>query len=604
MAKVLIVAVALVCMVGCNITSVSPTIDPARRMTAPVQALYAEATAAFQTGDFEKAGVKYQLALERARILKDEAGVGSSLAMLGSVHHALKQYSKALEFYSAALPHFAAANNRSPEAFTLRQIGDVHRQMGNYNMALQAFDRSLTIWDDLFAKGNTEEKLDITRERAPILFFKAGAHENLGQLAEAVKTYSDAAADFQTTGELKTAGSALWGAAEASMKMSEWQNATNFYADAFSLFQKVGDLPDATWTKWGLGLALLRGGDFEEAAAAFTKVIEIAEREKLSDLLAEGYFGLGEALERSSDFEKALASYRSALRHVRAGNWENKAKLEAGTLLHMGGLHRWLSQYEEAIEHLRAAALKYRDLGNAAAQADSLAQLAEIFFWVAEPNIAVGHYRQALEIYRTIGNQPKQIEILAALGEAGYLTDALSTEDGEKYFDDGQQLVASLTGFDPIVRVRAAEGKTFTQEELNQIFQEWRQKLPTLKTEYRMAVGTFYQKWGRSLLEGHEPQSAQAMLFAAFEYHSVLPPLRAPLINREIAIELAKDAYFLGEGFRQTKNYEMAINAFQLVEQMASLLRTPEIHFAYSGLARTYADLGDVENGHRDGEGN
>ncbi|TMB61015.1 MAG: tetratricopeptide repeat protein, partial [Deltaproteobacteria bacterium] len=183
-------------------------------------ALYAEATAAFQTGDFEKAGVKYQLALERARILKDEAGVGSSLAMLGSVHHALKQYSKALEFYSAALPHFAAANNRSPEAFTLRQIGDVHRQMGNYNMALQAFDRSLTIWDDLFAKGNTEEKLDITRERAPILFFKAGAHENLGQLAEAVKTYSDAAADFQTTGELKTAGSALWGAAETSMKMS------------------------------------------------------------------------------------------------------------------------------------------------------------------------------------------------------------------------------------------------------------------------------------------------------------------------------------------------------------------------------------------------
>src|SRR5207245_2258331 len=46
---------------------------------------------------------------------------------------------------------------------------------------------------------------------------------------------------------------------------------------------------------------------------------------------------------------------------------------------------------------------------------------------------------------------------------------------------------------------------------------------------------------------------------------------------------------------RQTKNYEMAINAFQLVEQMASRLRTPEIHFAYSGLARTYADLGDVE---------
>ena len=43
----------------------------------------------------------------------------------------------------------------------------------------------------------------------------------------------------------------------------------------------------------------------------------------------------------------------------------------------------------------------------------------------------------------------------------------------------------------------------------------------------------------------------------------------------------------------------MALNYFQIVEQIASSLRTPEIHFAYSGLARTYADLGDVEQGHR-----
>ena len=64
-------------------------------------------------------------------------------------------------------------------------------------------------------------------------------------------------------------------------------------------------------------------------------------------------FRLGEAFERLSEFENALANYRSALRHIRAGNWENKTKLEAGTLLHMGKIHRWLSQYEEAIELLQ-----------------------------------------------------------------------------------------------------------------------------------------------------------------------------------------------------------------------------------------------------------
>ena len=53
------------------------------------------------------------------------------------------------------------------------------------------------------------------------------------------------------------------------------------------------------------------------------------------------------------------------------------------------------------------------------------------------------YYKKALEIYRRIGDLPRQIEVLAALGEAGYLTDEVSFEDGEKYFKEGQQLVDS-----------------------------------------------------------------------------------------------------------------------------------------------------------------
>src|SRR5439155_8784436 len=112
-------------------------------------------------------------------------------------------------------------------------------------------------------------------------------------------------------------------------------------------------------------------------------------------------------------------------------------------------------------------------------------------------------------------------------------------EDGENYFKDGQQLVASLTGFDPYVRLKSAQGKKLTDEELIKVIREWREEVPTLKREYRMAAGILYQKWGRSLLEGNNPQDAQGMLFLAFEYHSILPPLRAVLVNREIAIELA-----------------------------------------------------------------
>ena len=208
----------------------------------------------------------------------------------------------------------------------------------------------------------------------------------------------------------------------------------------------------------------------------------------------------------------------------------------------------------------------------------------------------MAYYKDALEIYRKIGDLPRQVEVLAALGEAGYLTDEVSIEEGERYFREGQQLVASLTGIDPYVRAKAiTKQKEVTTEELDKIMREWREKLPTLKTNYRMAAGILYQKWGRVFLDANRLQDAVAMLLFAFQYHSISPLPRSTQSNREAAIELAKDAYFLGEALRQGRAFEGALNYFRIVEQIASRLRTPEIHFAYAGLARAYADLGDTD---------
>ena len=57
-----------------------------------------------------------------------------------------------------------------------------------------------------------------------------------------------------------------------------------------------------------------------------------------------------------------------------------------------------------------------------------------------------------------------------------------------------------------------------------------------------------------------------------------------------------KDSYFLGEATRELGDLDSALVMFRVSEQVARALRTPEIHWAYSGLARTYAELGDYEN--------
>src|SRR5262249_34867957 len=47
---------------------------------------------------------------------------------------------------------------------------------------------------------------------------------------------------------------------------------------------------------------------------------------------------------------------------------------------------------------------------------------------------------------------------------------------------------------------------------------------------------------------------------------------------------------------RELGDLDAALVMFRAGEHAGRVLRTPEIHWAYSGLARTYADLGDYEN--------
>jgi CHAT domain-containing protein/Tfp pilus assembly protein PilF len=559
---------------------------------------YNEGARLYQEKDFQQAREKYQAALDQAQALGDIPGIGFSLAAIGAAQQSLKEYDQAVESFKSALPYLKASRNVAAEALTFAAVGEVQIQLGYDARAIEAFHQALTIAETLLKKASDSDpdKLLIFSHREKVLFRQAQAYERLGNHTEAVKSYQAAAADSQKTGNVDLAGAALWGAGLDLEKIGDLEQAITLYTEASSLLERAGKIKEANFVKLELGRVQLQLGKIKDSIGTFMEVSEAAEQQGLPELAAEARFWLGDAFERLSDFENALANYRSGLRQLRAGDWKDKTKLEADTLLHMGVIHRWLSQYEEAIELLRMAALKYQEADNATGQANSFAQLAEIFSWIDEPKTAVTYYKDALDIYKKIGDLPRQINALAALGEAGYLTDEVSIEDGERYFKDGQQLVGSLSESDPYFRVRTVEkGKTLSTEQLKKILEEWREKLPTLKTEDRKAAGILYQKWGRTALDSKNLKAAAGMLLHAFEYHSILPLLRLAQINREVAIELAKDAYFLGEAFRQLRSTEGALKYFRIVEQIASRLRTPEIHFAYTGLARAYTDLGDTD---------
>ena len=494
-----------------------------------------------------------------------------------------------MESFKAAIPYLEASNNIGAQALTLA-IGEVQIKLKQDGRAVEAFQQALDISEHLLKNASEEDTLTILRHREKLSFITAQAYERLGSLSQSVSTYLAAAADSRKTGNVQLAGAALWSAGHVSNKMGDSEQAIVLLTEAASWLQQNGIVRDWAWVKLELGQAQFVAGKYHHSVETFLPVTLVAEQLGTTDLAAGLYF-LGQSYERLSEFEHALMGYRSALRHLRAGEWKDKATVEASTLHNIGVIQRWLSQYEQAIENLRMAAFKYQELNHLSGQGQALTELAEIFSWIAEPAIAVGYYKKTLGIYRTIGDLPRQVETLAALGEAGYLTDEVSLEDGDKYFKQAQQLIEELTGFHPYVRVKDLDRSN--PDDIQRIMQEWQGSLPRLKADHRKAAGVLYQRWGRAILTSDLAEAAW-MFLHAFKYHSILSPLHLVEKNRELAIELAKDAYFVGEALRRGRAIEDAVSYFRVAEEIANALRTPEVHFVYTGLARAYADQREI----------
>jgi CHAT domain-containing protein len=587
--RVIILAYIFLVLYGCTVTSGPPeTALKVNSMSAPVFALYGEGAASAKTGDFQKAKEKYEAALKQAEALGDEAGIAFNLSALGSVYYSLKDYPQARELLSKALPYFTKAQNLPSQALTLGLLGEVYFQMGNDASAIEAFDQALAIAKNLLTKASEQEKQIILSNRAEVLFFKAQAHNRLGQSNEAVKSYRDAASDFEMMEKKDASASALASAGDLlRQKLKAPNEAIKDFSRALALAEEAGNSTGATLARAGLAWSYKDAGRLDEAASVFSDVLKAGEQTGSSFFLLTGHLGLGQISEARGRFEEAIAHYEANLRlgrKLQGINATDATIWEASVSTSMGDIDWYLSRYEEAIEHLQEAQIKYRQVGDTESEAGVATKLGEIFFWIGDGRTAIQEYKRALELYKQTGNVPKQVEVLAALGESGWLTEQTPWSDADRYFNEAIQLVSSLSGIYP-----GATKPGESPEEIQAGLQQWQKALPSVEPSLLKAAGALYQRLGRIWLLGQRLDDALVGLYLAQLYHQNLPP------SREKLYDLGKDYYFLGEANRQKGNLNVALQWFHAAEGIAQSLRSSEIHWAYSGLARTETDLGNTD---------
>ena len=180
------------------------------------------------------------------------------------------------------------------------------------------------------------------------------------------------------------------------------------------------------------------------------------------------------------------------------------------------------------------------------------------------------------------------------IGEALSLNGKISAEEIGQYFEDAKKLLTSHIGIDLLEAAQHAAktsyGKGFES------FAALQKRLTSLNTETRTIARAVSFSWGRISLSAGQLDTAIAMLSIALAFDSLSDRSASALENVTLKIQQGLDSYYLADALRQKKDFASALRLLLAAEKVAADMRSPLIHFAYAGLARIYADQGNLKN--------
>lgn len=395
-------------------TALASTLDPAsmQESTAPptkphaqeptsigssLQDTLREASAALQSGQFEKARALAEAALNRSRSEGDQLAEGSALNTLGAVAQNVGEYAKsrvlleqslaifeahgeqhgissvqfnlgslaklegnyteARDFYQKALKGFEATGDLRGKGSALLNLGgdsseivEIAKRSGDKNLEA----RALQSWGDgLFTKGDfgaAEEKIEEAGKRfrelgdendyARVLTSLGRIQRAHGRPQDAIPLYLRALEIQKKTGDTLGQVQSLNAVAVSYNFLGDGRTAKEYYLEALPLAQKTGSPRAIDFIQGNLAATEAALGEFDAAEAALKAVIARGADENPDTR----YAALGHVYLAMHRYEEALIASNRSVELARQGRQERVPMLLAGR----ADIERHLNQVQQA----------------------------------------------------------------------------------------------------------------------------------------------------------------------------------------------------------------------------------------------------------------
>ncbi|GAB4203940.1 MAG: hypothetical protein Fur006_58650 [Coleofasciculaceae cyanobacterium] len=206
-------------------------------------------------------------------------GEGATLQNLGVIYNELGQYEQALDFYQKALVIRQEIGDKAGEGNTLNNIGLVYNQRGENDEALEFLNEALAV----------KREVSDRPGEAIILNNMGMLYNELSQFSLALESLNQALPIFREVGDLANEGNTLDSIGTVYKDLGRYPQALEFYQQALAMLRDVGNRTGERITLSNIG-SLLEKQNQSELAIVFNKqAVNVTEaiRQELQVLTQE-----------------------------------------------------------------------------------------------------------------------------------------------------------------------------------------------------------------------------------------------------------------------------------------------------------------------------
>jgi len=222
---------------------------------------------------------------------------------LGIIHQDQGEYALALEMFEKSLEINNELGDKAGISKSLHQIGIIHQLQGEYALAFEMFEKSLEIDKELGDKSGISKSLhQIGR-----------IHQNQGEYALAFEMFEKSLEINNELGDKAGISKSLHQIGRIHQDQGEYALALEMFEKSLEINKELGDKSGIAYSLHQIGRIHQDQGEYALALEMFEKSLEI--KKELGDKagIASSIGQIGRILEEKEDYKGAMKNYQTAL---------------------------------------------------------------------------------------------------------------------------------------------------------------------------------------------------------------------------------------------------------------------------------------------------